>query len=400
MDRPRDVDYLLSDLQKLVEMDATFVETAERAVDIGAAHLGVGHGHFIRIVPELDHWEVVASTDDADGPVPVGEVFDLRTTFCRHTVDRDDTLALSDVSGQGFADDIAYERHGWNCYATTPVKIRDRLYGTLCFADETTSSELFDTEDVTLVECLADVLERHLERNERELTLENRNALLEIFCRVLRHNLRNDLSVVRGYVELLVDQLDDPATDPEVIRSKIEKLESLGEKSGELKRIAEADSGFQEYSVPAVVEEVGSAVERDYPRATVRIDAPADARLTALPTVKTALYELIENAIEHGNVEAACRVTVESRHDEVAITVADDGPGLPEMERRVLQGDPETQVDHGQGLGLWILRWVVDGHGGAIETTVSEGGTEITISVPRPNANDRLIGAPGTVDCR
>jgi len=394
MPEPRDSDDRIFAINEVVGMDAPFMETVQRAVEIGAAQLGVTTGYFTRIVPELDYWEVVASTDAVDGHPPVGETKNLGTTFCRHSTARDETIALGSVPGTEFEDDVAYRRHDWECYATTPVKIHDQLYGTLCFADRTPAERLFTDADEAFIDCLADTLERQLERAERELALEDRSTLLDVFSRVLRHNLRNDMTVVLGHVDLLADRLDNPGIDLDRLVSIIEEVVALAERSRELRRVAEAEPSLREYEVRSLLAGTATAVEADYPEATVDVRAPADAKLTAFPTLETALRELTENAAEHGGDPPSISLTAESDADTVHITVADDGPGLPEMERRVLDGTPENPLDHGQGIGLWIVEWVVAEHGGTIEPTVSEDGTEITLSVPRPSANERLLETP------
>ncbi|WP_235271512.1 sensor histidine kinase KdpD [Halorubrum saccharovorum] len=111
----------------------------------------------------------------------------------------------------------------------------------------------------------------------------------------------------------------------------------------------------------------------------------ADERLA------TAVEELATNAPEHG----ASRVELSAREidGDVEITVVDDGPGIHESEIRVITGrDPETQLEHGSGLGLWIVRATADAFDGwlSIETTraddegASDGdtGTTVTMGIP------------------
>lgn len=382
-------------VQELLAEDGSFAEMAERAVEVGASQLGVDHGHVTRIVPELDHWEVVASTDDSSGPAPVGLVVDLQTTFCRHAIDDDETLALSDVSAEGFGDDIAYETYGWDCYATTPVRLNGELYGTLCFADQSPRPETFDEREVTMVNCLADLLERELSVREAELELDSRNQLLRIFSRVLRHNLRNDMAVIQGHIDLLLEQVDTSQAEPDRLRANVDRVLSLAEKSRQLNRIAQEDPGFQEISVTERLETLTTELEAEHPEARFHTDLPDEVEITALPTLRTALAELLENAVEHGGEKPVCTVAVAQSPETVQINVADSGPGLPAEERRVLRGEPETALDHGQGVGLWIVYWVVNNHDGTIETSIAEDGTTITITLPRPTANERLIEMPG-----
>ncbi|QSG07613.1 hypothetical protein [Halapricum desulfuricans] len=96
----------------ILDSQADFQAKTEEALELGADGLGVEHAHLTRIVPELGYWGVIASTDPSDGAFPVGATADLQETFCRRTIDRDDTVALYDAPNQGWADDPAYETHG------------------------------------------------------------------------------------------------------------------------------------------------------------------------------------------------------------------------------------------------------------------------------------------------
>jgi signal transduction histidine kinase len=65
------------------------------------------------------------------------------------------------------------------------------------------------------------------------------------------------------------------------------------------------------------------------------------------------------------------------------VTVADDGPGIPEHELAVLTGDePITQLSHGSGLGLWLVIWLAESYGGHVRFG-DDGGTTVTVTIPR-----------------
>jgi signal transduction histidine kinase len=99
-----------------------------------------------------------------------------------------------------------------------------------------------------------------------------------------------------------------------------------------------------------------------------------------------ALLELVDNAIEHTPGDS--RVTVEftdGPDDAVRIAVHDDGPGIPREEWDIVTGDREiTQLQHASGLGLWLVKWVADTHGGtlSLERTGADGST-VAIDLPR-----------------
>jgi signal transduction histidine kinase len=133
-----------------------------------------------------------------------------------------------------------------------------------------------------------------------------------------------------------------------------------------------------------------AAAAREAGAETVETDvepcaALADGRLA------TAVEELATNAPEHGASDV--RISARERDGDVEIAVSDDGPGIRETESRVITGrDPETQLEHASGLGLWIVRATADAFAGwlSIETSrddeggasAGETGTTITLGVP------------------
>ena len=384
---------ILADCSELIEMDAPFSEVATRALEIGTDHLGVDHGHLTRIIPQLDHWEAVASTDDSDGPVPAGTIVDLQTTFCRRAVSDDETKAFHDIPNQGLEDDIAYESYGWECYATTPLYIEDELYGTLCFADEGSRADAFGKGEHAFIDCLAGLLEQKLIINEYETTISSNDRLIAILSRILRHNLRNDLTVVQGHLRLLAEFVDESEFDPDAAHSTIEGLISLGEKSRRLKNIANRDPTLREIDLTEMIEQLTEGISSEYPAVSFELDVPEETSLLTYPTIETSLSELIENVAVHGGQEPTGSVHVDETPESVAITIADDGPGIPDIEQNILTGEAETALDHGQGVGLWLAYWAVSSADGTIEATRTNSGTEITIELPRPHPseNDQII---------
>jgi K+-sensing histidine kinase KdpD len=144
----------------------------------------------------------------------------------------------------------------------------------------------------------------------------------------------------------------------------------------------------------APIEDVPKQVGNDtYVGTVVEFDPTEEVTLSASPTIETAIHELLENVARHATPNPVCEITVDGDVEEVRVTVTDNGPGLPEPDRSVLRGESETSLSHGQGVGLWIVRWVVTSHDGSIETTVTDTGTTITMIFPRITANDKLIEA-------
>lgn len=385
---------VFSTLTEIIDSERPFNQKAEEILVLGAETLGVDHAHLSRIVPELDHWEVVASTDPVDGAFPVGETADLQTTYCRRTLDRDEPLALYDAPNQGWADDIAYNTHGLDTYLGTALQLEEHPLGTLCFVDKKARNEPFDETAVAFVDWLASILISEFKSQEQELTVVSYSRLVSIFSRILRHNLRNDLTVIRGHVDLLIEELEEPRTNSTQLKATIDRIIRLAEKSKELRQIVEQDSTLEKQSITAIVEASIEAVKTEYPAATISMTAPENVHLFAFPSLQTAIYELVENAAKHGGDSPKSTVRVDSGTDAVAIEIVDNGPGLPTQEQLALEGKAGTPVNHSTGVGLWIVWWIVESHKGTVQTSVSETGTTITMSIPRPTANRQLIEQP------
>jgi len=210
---------------------------------------------------------------------------------------------------------------------------------------------------------------------QRDVTdRKRRERLLDVLDRVLRHNLRNDLSVADGYGKLIAERADDEtAAMAERLVDAVEDLLELSETARELQDLAYHAGSAHPRDVAADLRAVAEAVRAEHPDATVQVDAPAACHATATDRIRTALGELVENAVTHGGGEVDCEV--ERDDDAVLVRVCDDGPGLSAAEQRVLDEGRETPLTHSDGLGLWLVNWIVTGVGGSMSVTVDDGTT-------------------------
>jgi sensor histidine kinase regulating citrate/malate metabolism len=87
-------------------------------------------------------------------------------------------------------------------------------------------------------------------------------------------------------------------------------------------------------------------------------------------------------------------ITVEPAEDEtewVILTVEDNGPGIPEEQQAVLQEGKETQLQHGNGLGLWAVHWIVTIAGGDLQLSNGDDqGATVTLRLPTVGSCYRL----------
>ncbi|THE64394.1 PAS domain S-box protein [Salinadaptatus halalkaliphilus] len=216
---------------------------------------------------------------------------------------------------------------------------------------------------------------------------EDRATQLQVVDRLLRHNIRNDLTVIRGRATDLTDAVPPTATDAaEEILEQTDDLLRTTEKAQPITNVLTADSERDSVDMKTLAERLADAYADWEPDADVTVTAPEPTTATAVPEFSRALEELVRNAIIHNDCD---RPTVDIRIDqapkEVRVSVLDDGPGIPETERNVLEhGKAPTDLVHGNGLGLWMVYWVVHRSGG--ELTVADRrsrGTSVTAHLPR-----------------
>ncbi|MFB6074935.1 MAG: sensor histidine kinase [Haloarculaceae archaeon] len=218
-----------------------------------------------------------------------------------------------------------------------------------------------------------------------------REQLIDVLNRVLRHNLRNDMNVVTGRAEWIASNAEGEVAD--VAREVVERawrLIELSEKARSVEATARRQWTAEPRDVVPLVERAAADLRETYPAATVRVSAPDEATMVVNGGLERALYELGENAIEHGDEGPTVSFVVDVTGDRGTVEVRDDGPGLPETEHAVLRGESETPLEHGSGLGLWLVNSLVTGMGGSIGVTV-DGGTTIRLSLLVPETG----GDPG-----
>lgn len=253
---------------------------------------------------------------------------------------------------------------------------------------ETTMRPLFDGEFVLTATDVTD--QRRYEQR------------LQVLNRVLRHDLKNDMNVVVGYAELLEPHVDDEVDDYlEHIRTKAEGMLELSRQAREIDIALHSESDLVVFDAAQSVREAVEQIEMTDDDATIELQAPPTAEARGHRLYKSAIDNVLENAIEHNDrADPTVEVTVERRPDRVEVSVADDGPGIPSTEREVFETGEETALEHASGLGLWLVNWIVNQSGGELYLEENDpDGSIVRLEFPRaddadpPSSRDRERGA-------
>lgn len=225
---------------------------------------------------------------------------------------------------------------------------------------------------------------------DREQAIREREQRLGVLNRVLRHNLQNDMNVILGYVEMIPELDDDERED--VVETIVSKGTGLVEHGRKARQIEEAmraaEEGQTEHDLTEIVETALEDLRAEYPDATVENDLPDALPVVAIESLRFAVESVCENALEHNDGdEPYLGVSAEIRDDAVALRIEDDGPGIPDYERKVVSEAEETDLEHGSGLGLFLATWVVEKSDGALEMEPgADGGTTVTMTLPLAGA--------------
>ncbi|KPN32162.1 sensory histidine kinase AtoS [Halolamina pelagica] len=134
-----------------------------------------------------------------------------------------------------------------------------------------------------------------------------------------------------------------------------------------------------------MVMDVIATHRKEYPDAAFDARIETDRWVCAGTELDVAIAELLTNAVKH-NPGSTPHVDVTVRDDDgwIEIGITDDGPGIEEMEQRVVTTGSETALEHGSGLGLWLVNWIVTQYGGSFKISSRDGGdgTAATVRLP------------------
>jgi len=156
----------------------------------------------------------------------------------------------------------------------------------------------------------------------------------------------------------------------------------MSERMREMRRILRpANSRETTTATDSLITDAVDPVREAHDDATVLTEVPDDW-IRAPATLREAVAELVRNAVE-ARGDATVEVTLTGPTDGWAeVVVRDDGPGMPEMEADVLENGEETPLNHGQGLGLWMVRMIVTQAGGEASVESTADGTTVRLRLP------------------
>ena len=245
--------------------------------------------------------------------------------------------------------------------------------------------------------------------DEFDRLAESLNAMLERIEELLyglkdvsnniAHDLKTPLTRMRNRVETALAGAGDPETYREELEATIEESDRLIRTFDALLMIARIEAGSPggeatEIDAAAIVRDVVELYEPVAEEGGVAIDLSAGEPVciqAGRELISQAVANLIDNAIKYAggpdrDGRGRVAVSVEAEQDELVLTVADDGPGIPEADRlRVLQRFvrlEKSRSQPGSGLGLSLVAALVRLMRGSIVLGDAEPGLVVTVRLP------------------
>ena len=221
-----------------------------------------------------------------------------------------------------------------------------------------------------------------------EQELEHQHETLAFLNQILRHNVLNGIHVILAHADLLSEQVDDHSqASVQAIRDRGDRIADLISRVHRLNRATAAGHQLERVDVGTTLSTVVDAARSAFPEAA--IDCP-DELPTGLTVDADAMLEevfenLVGNALSHNDSDRSeLNVDVTADGDTVTVTVADNGPGIPDAKKDIVFGRGEKgPASDGTGFGLYIVRSLVTRYGGTVEVTDNDPrGSVFVVRLP------------------
>lgn len=206
-----------------------------------------------------------------------------------------------------------------------------------------------------------------------EARLKRQRDDLRLLNQVMRHDIRNDLQLVEAYAELLDDHVDEEG-EPylDVIKENAESAVGLTTTVRDLSRVMlREDAEPKGVALDRVLSQQIEEVRSSYTEAVFTVNgAVPSVEVLADEMLGSVFRNVLRNAVQH-NDEALPVVDVTAQVDgpnqATVVRIADNGPGVPPAQREDIFGKGEKGLNSpGAGIGLYLVRSLVEGYGGEV----------------------------------
>ena len=337
---------------------------------------------------------------DSDSPRGVAKV--LRSGESELIQDIQDIALQHANAGQT----QAVKALGMRSYICVPLRARGRTIGALTFVTAE-SGRRYEEADLRLAEDLAHRVSIAIVNAQLYQALQEADRRKDEFLATLSHELRSPLNAIVGWAHVLRAGAVDVATVRKAAETIHRNAQAQAQLISDMLDVSRIVAGKLRLEVRQVdlVDVIRAALETVRPAADARglrlealLDEDAGPLLADPDRLQQVVWNLLSNAIKFAPAEVGhVRIRLEAEQARALITVEDDGPGidrefLPYVFDRFRQADASSTRRHGGlGLGLAIVRHLVELHGGTVEAANREdrSGARFRVELPRRGGGSR-----------
>ncbi len=215
---------------------------------------------------------------------------------------------------------------------------------------------------------------------------ENQRQWFDYLNGILRHEVLNTANVITGYSSVLLekDDLDDETESSlETIHWQGKDMTRVIRDVQVLIEVTQDTAELRPIDLGDVVSDELEQVAQTNDNVAVKASIPDQTTVFADDLLPRVFGNLFQNAVEHNDSERPeIRVTVERDDETVSVRVADNGPGVPSVERETLF-DRSDNSGASHGLGLYIVRTLTERYGGSVELVeTTPEGSVFAVTLP------------------
>lgn len=220
---------------------------------------------------------------------------------------------------------------------------------------------------------LLQTLRYAIERARQQEQLEQRNKELALLNQIVRHDIKNDLTVVLGWGDALREHVEPAGEDHlDRIMSASEHIEAIADTAGDFMKILDGEGEPELHPVPleSVLQTEVEKARSAHGDATIAMtgDFEPGLQVTATDLLSSVFRNLLNNAVTHNDKsEPEITVDVDAGPDSVATHIADNGPGIIDSQKSEIFGRGEMgQKSQGSGIGLYLVDTLVGMYNGEV----------------------------------
>ncbi|MFW6435669.1 MAG: PAS domain-containing protein [Halovenus sp.] len=229
---------------------------------------------------------------------------------------------------------------------------------------------------------------------------EIRRQRLEVLNRIMRHNLRNQVSVIEAHTEVVADELadDDLRAHLETAMESTDSLAALGVKVKRIEDLLGSDREPSAISLPEFAEGTVAEITDGWPTATITLEPVPEVTILADRAAVTFAVETVVETVLAGTdreepvVDLAITAADTADRYHLQIRVESATTALSQQDIDVIRDGGETALKHGSGVSLWVANWAVADLGGELAFQQREsGGTVVRIALPAESVEDTPV---------